>query len=241
MPIAIAFSGLGIDRRLRVSLVLLAVFVMLSLTVHAGLWRTTDHVIAGAVGHSMMSCQIIQAGFALSPWLSAELSILYAAIAAVVVGAYQRRRAAAWLLAGLIATAPVELAAKHLIDQPPPRLHITQRPDCGPERYGMTSVVTPHVFPSGSVTRLAYFTTLAIAAVAAHVRRRLIAITIGAALLTLALAAASTRVLIGWHWPVDLLGGGLLGASMALLALWLLSSSSRTALAPATRPPAQAL
>jgi len=201
-------------RPLAGSLALLAAFAALGVSVHVGLWRAADRALLLSLV-AEAPCALVRAGHAVSHWLSAEFSVLYASGAAAVA-ARRRGWPAAWLLVGLLATAPVELAAKHVVEQPPPRLLETLAPrDCGPEGYGLATVDLPHVFPSGSVTRLAYFTTLAVGAAGGPHRGARAA---RAALVLAAAAAAGTRAVIAWHWPTDIVGGVLLGTAAAWLA-----------------------
>jgi membrane-associated phospholipid phosphatase len=201
---------------------------VLALAVHVGLWRQVDRTITTYAAAA--PCPLLEAGFALSPWLSPEASVLGAGALAALVAWRSRRCAAAWLLVALLAAAPVELAAKHLVDQPAPRSVLSfERPDCAPERYPVPRVPTPRAFPSGFAARLGYFATLAAVAAGrlgrwAHAARP--------AIFVVAAGAAATRLPFGWHWPSDLLGGLLLGAGAACLAL------SWSAAARATHPPA---
>ena len=144
---------------------------------------------------------------------------MLAALLAVGLAWRTRRVRAFWLLAGLLATAPVELVSKYVVDQPPPRTAMNlDRPECGSEGYGLTTVTLPHSYPSGSVARLAYFSTLGYVALSALKWRRLTR----SVLVAVVLLAAATRMPIGWHWASDVLGGLLFGAGVACLAAALL-------------------
>jgi len=210
------------------SLVLFGLFAALTATVQFGWWRSVDvaAIVPVAVGSP---CALLQTGWLLSPLFSAEVSVALATAVAAAVYWRTRRWSAAWLLVGLLATAPLEYASKQLVQQPVPKatppVSTLARPDCGKESYPLNQVSTPFSYPSGSVTRLVYFGTLAGAAFWRLTRGRAPALTL-LTLLTLTvlfvILGAATRVVIRWHWPSDVLGGFLLGGACACaaLALW---------------------
>jgi membrane-associated phospholipid phosphatase len=204
------------------ALALLVALALLAYSVHLGAWRAADLSVLQFIALAT-PCQARQAGWAVSPLLSAEASVVLASLVTAGYWWRTRRWAAAWLLAGLVATAPVELAAKHLAEQPVPRrvaeVSRLERPECGREQYPLTIVSTPFSFPSGSTARLSYFTTLGLYAARAAGRWAPAA---QGALLLGAVLVAGTRLPILWHWPTDLAGGALLGAATACGALWAL-------------------
>jgi undecaprenyl-diphosphatase len=204
------------------SLVLFGLFAGLTASVQLGWWRPLDAgVIAPVAADS--PCALLRAGWLLSPLFSGEVSVVIAAAVAAVVYWRTRRWAAAWLVVGLLATAPLELVGKQVVQQPIPKatppVSGIGRPDCGKESYPLTQVTTPFSYPSGSVTRLVYFGTLAGAAAWRLQRGRVPALTL---LILVIAVGAATRVIIRWHWPSDVLGAFLLGGACACAALWLL-------------------
>ena len=219
------------------SLALFGTFVALTATVHLGWWRSLDAAIIAPVAVAA-SCALLRAGWLLSPLFSAEVSVAVAAAVAAAGYWRSRRWTAAWLVIGLLATAPLEYASKQMVQQPVPKatppVNTIARPDCGRESYPLSQVSTPFSYPSGSVTRLVYFGTLAGAA-AWHLRRcRTAALT----LLVLFVAfGAATRVVIRWHWPSDVLGGFLLGSACAYAALRLLRGPVGWPVSPARQRP----
>jgi membrane-associated phospholipid phosphatase len=204
---------------------LFAAFAGLTATVQLGWWRSLDValIVPVAIGSP---CTLLQAGWLLSPLFSAEVSVVLAAVLAAAVYWRTRRWSAAWLLVGLLATAPLEYASKQLVRQPVPKatppVSTVGRPNCGKESYPLTQVATPFSYPSGSVTRLVYFGTLAGAATWSLPRGRgggSVRLAALAAIVLFVAFAAATRVVIRWHWPSDVLGGFLLGTACACAVL----------------------
>ncbi len=212
------------------SLVLFGLFAALTATVQFGRWRLVDAaIIVPAAVNS--PCVLLQIGWTISPLFSAEVSVVVAAAVTAAVYWRTRRWAAAWLLVGLLATAPLEYASKQIVRQPVPKatppVSAIGRPDCGKESYPLTQVATPFSYPSGSVTRLVYFGTLACAAAWRWPRLHRGRMPALVAIILLVAFAAGTRVVIRWHWPSDVLGGALLGTACACAALWLLGHQAR--------------
>lgn len=73
----------------------------------------------------------------------------------------------------------------------------------------------PNTFPSGYAARAGYFAVLATGLARQWMPRALPWVAGGAGALVAALAF--TRVYVAWHWPTDVLGGLLLGASLAFV------------------------
>jgi undecaprenyl-diphosphatase len=87
------------------------------------------------------------------------------------------------------------------------------------------SYVYSHSFPSGhSAMAAAVFLTLATVVASVEPRRRTKALIYGLAIIAV-LGVGVSRVYLGVHWPTDVLGGWVLGASWALAA-WLLLALS---------------
>lgn len=92
---------------------------------------------------------------------------------------------------------------------------------------------TDHSFPSGHVTgTLTLCGILAVIAIRAHPRAAMPAV--GAAAAVTAVVAA-TRLYLGVHWLIDVLGGMLLGSAFTLFGTAALASAS-TPMTPADKP-----
>ena len=138
----------------------------------------------------------------LDPWGSTEVSF----VIAVVMGlAVLRCRPVAIIFAGSIVTAIVLHAALRAVVERP-------RPD------GVEAVTNS--FPSGHVLQAAVLAGLLPLTVVAITGRRRLGPPLGALLVVLAMAGAIHRIHIGAHWPSDVVGGGLIGVTIALGAWW---------------------
>jgi membrane-associated phospholipid phosphatase len=193
-------------------------YAALVLAVAAGWLRPFDLSLARAA-YFGLPCWTLNASQATSVLLAGELSLLYAGALALLCARRGRAGVGVWLVGLLLTTVAVELCFKHALDQPAPSAVLVglERPDCGQISYPLTTVSTPSSLPSGYAIRAAYFGLLVAALVGARwpplaVPARL---TLGLALLLL----GATRVIVGWHWPSDVLAGLLLGAAAASLGL----------------------
>jgi undecaprenyl-diphosphatase len=96
-----------------------------------------------------------------------------------------------------------------------------------------------HTFPSGYAARLAFFAVLLGFWLWGRLSPRWRGWAVGA-LALLALALASTRLVIVWHWPSDVLGGLALGTAMACAARagWALTPTAPWRRSARAAPPA---
>jgi membrane-associated phospholipid phosphatase len=138
----------------------------------------------------------------LDPWGSTGVSF----VLAVVIGlAAIRCRPGALIFAGSILTAiGLHAALRGVIERP--------RPDA-------TEILT-NSFPSGHVLQAATLAGILPLALVAITGRRRLGPPLGALLVVVAAAGAVHRVYIGAHWPSDVVGGGLLGLTIAVGSWW---------------------
>jgi undecaprenyl-diphosphatase len=211
-----------------------AAYAVLVLAVAAGWLRSFDVSLARAA-YFGLPCWTLNASQATSVLLAGELSLLYAGSLALLCALRRRARVGIWLVGLLLATVAVELCFKHGLDQPAPSAVLIglERPDCEQVSYPLTTVSTPSSLPSGYAIRTAYFGLLVAALVAARWPRLAVPARLALGLAVLLLGA--TRVIVGWHWPSDVLAGLLLGAATASLALAL--ADGFTWLRPAAAAP----
>jgi membrane-associated phospholipid phosphatase len=133
----------------------------------------------------------------------------------------------------------VEFGMKAWLNQPSPR-GLPWPTGCGEMDYGLPlAVSSTHSFPSGYSTRMGFFLTLLVAA--AFMRGRVIG-ALAAVLATIAAALLGwSRAYIGWHWPLDVLGGVLFGAGIAGITFAVLATRAAGARsARSAGPPTEA-
>jgi undecaprenyl-diphosphatase len=149
---------------------------------------------------------------------AAEVSL----VAMVLLGLWLWRRGVAPVRAAapllFLATLPLEILLKLTLDQPVPSAGFYRRTI----RYALLGLSTVQSFPSGHATRTAFMTVLAIYLLVRWLGARR-AGPIALALVALALTAGWSRVYLGYHWPLDVVGGFLLGGGAAWIAIALLA------------------
>ncbi|MBI2942286.1 MAG: phosphatase PAP2 family protein [Chloroflexi bacterium] len=186
----------------------LAAFAALSALVH---WRA----LAGVDQATTRAKQLVAGPFldaigaAAGVAVAAELSVVYGLVAA---GLLWRRGRGRWSLAPLafVLAVPIEFAMKLLIDQPPPGVEFYRS-----VHYPFLAVTTVGSYPSGHAMRTGFFLVFGWLAMGAG---RGWPIAARVALLAIAVAFGLSRVYLGYHWLSDVVGGMVLGGSVALLA-----------------------
>ncbi len=123
-------------------------------------------------------------------------------VLAATRGAYGVRAALAMGLASLVGVGIYKLLKARLVRERPYIAQLDIRVGCAPlDRYS---------FPSGHTLHAVLFTTVAIAWFPA----------LAAVLVPLAVLIALSRVVLGLHYPTDVLVGALIGWGLAELSLW---------------------
>jgi membrane-associated phospholipid phosphatase len=182
--------------------------------VWTGLHRPLDRALAALLWQDV-PCWGRTLGERASVVFAAELSLLYALGLAFVCLRARRPLAGFWIVFLLLAGVGIEITFKYYFQQPAPSAFFATigRAACAEPGIGypLTVVPTPSSLPSGYSIRAAYFCLL----VAALIGGRWPSLGL---LGLVALAAAASRVTVGWHWPSDVIAGVLLGASTATLA-----------------------
>jgi membrane-associated phospholipid phosphatase len=193
-------------------------FLVLTLIAATGRLRAFDRRAVEIVAFES-PCAVVVAGTATSPLLSGELSAVYAGLIALLCVVGRRPALGAAVLVGLAATVAVELACKHIVQQPEPTAVFGERDrlDCLETAYPFRAVETPGSFPSGYAARAAYFVALLGALATIRWPRR--TVPIAAVSLVAAAVLGATRVAAAWHWPSDVVGGFLLGVTAACVVV----------------------
>ncbi len=141
---------------------------------------------------------------------------VYTVVLAGVMFVKGHRRAAALIVATMVATYLLTHALKHGVGHDRPEWQLPDRMLANPS------------FPSGHASMAAAFVGLVILMSVMLVRRSSIRRVIGTAAVVVGALVGLDRVLLGRHFPTDVLGGALLGAGVVLLGLALYSPLPRS-------------
>jgi undecaprenyl-diphosphatase len=195
-------------------------FLALITFVGMGLHASLDRAAATVLWRDA-PCWAQNAGERASVIFAAELSLLYAFALAVLCLRAGRPLVGVWIVVFLLAGVGLEIAFKYYFDQPGPSSFLGSlgRPSCRDSApgYPLTIVPTPSTLPSGYAIRATYFCLIVAALIGA--RWPLLRWPAGIGLGLLAVVLGASRVVVGWHWPSDVLAGLLVGAVAALFVL----------------------
>jgi phosphodiesterase/alkaline phosphatase D-like protein/membrane-associated phospholipid phosphatase len=140
----------------------------------------------------------------LDPWGSTAVSL---ALAVVIGLAALRCRPAALTFAGVIVTG---LALHAWLRG------VVERPGPG------TGDILGNTFPSGQTLQAVALVGLLPLALVAITGRKRLGVLVGALAIVVAVAGAVHQVYESTHWPSDVVGGGLIGLAIALVAWWVI-------------------
>ncbi len=141
---------------------------------------------------------------------------VYTAVLAAAMFAKGHRRAAGFVVGVMLATSLATTGLKVLVDR--------SRPDW----QSLDEFLDNGAFPSGHASAIAAFTGVVIVLVTMLVRRQAIRRLLSGAMVLVAIVVGLDRILLGRHFPSDVVGGALLGAAFVLLGLVLYSPLPRS-------------
>lgn len=170
-------------------------------------WATRHHVVPGLL-------RAIEVAFG-----TVGMTVLTVLVVVLLVWR-SHRRAAVFVAAVMIVTSTVTGVLKAAYGRARP---LWQDP---------VGLLTTHSFPSGHSSAIAAFTGSLAVLVVVFVRRRSTRRLLLVGLAVLALVVCADRVLLGRHYPSDVLAGALLGGGVVLLGLVVYSPHPRTSAPP---------
>ena len=202
---------------------LLAAFTLLLVLVAVRVLVGTDRALF-ALGQLPQDCRLIGFSNVTNLLFSGEgcLALCVLSSLLLVRAGYGRWSLVPWLILGSV---PIELAAKIWVHQPGPGgVSWPAQAGCGlsepPVALGFNNS-----FPSGHITRAAYFAVLLVGLAGGPRRWPGCALAVAATLVVFAVGLE--RVYRGVHWPTDVAGGLLLGPALALISVHLLTVRRR--------------
>jgi membrane-associated phospholipid phosphatase len=206
---------------LRAGLALLAVFAALTVLVGTRRLAGADRTLMAAA-KAVISPELDVLVGVISYLAAAEVSLLLMTVLALWL--WRRglapNRATAPLL--FLLSLPIEIVLKFTLDQPTPTTDLYRRTI----HYALLGLPTMQSFPSGHATRTAFMTVLFAFLLVRGLgpARALPAV---AVLCVVALVSGWSRIYLGYHWPMDVIGGFALGAGMAAIAIGVLLGEKR--------------
>ncbi|MDR4490251.1 MAG: phosphatase PAP2 family protein [Candidatus Nitrosocosmicus sp.] len=124
-----------------------------------------------------------------------------------VLGKLKGKRTAAMIILAMIVLVPVGILAKEMVERPRPTI---------PEDDFLIPADSEYAFPSGHALMVSGGATVSIALYRNSYKEFLISLL----LVTEAGLVCFSRVYVGGHYPLDVLGGILLGMGVSFLFLW---------------------
>ncbi len=225
---------------LRAALACFVGFLVLAVAVAGGTLTAFDRSLEQAV-QGARDCALLRPSELGSYPFALEISVLAAAALSLTPW---RRGLGIWSLAPWLVFASLvsEVTFKLVVPQPgPPVAFVPASWGCATAAYRLpVSWTPPNTYPSGYAARMAFFAIYGVGLAHSLIGRRA---AVATAILAMPAAGflGATRLYLGWHWPSDVLGGGLLGAALAFVALHPLSAPlpvRRGSVRVSLRPPA---
>lgn len=142
--------------------------------------------------------------------------IIWTAVLAVAMFIKNHRRAALFAVVVMLATWGATTAVKAMVG----RLR--------PEWQTPIDVLDSGSFPSGHTSSIVAYTGIVLVLLSMLVRRRAIRQLLGNGMLLVAVVVALDRILLGRHYPTDVVGGALLGTAFVLLGLAFVNPQPRS-------------
>jgi membrane-associated phospholipid phosphatase len=198
---------LPIRRYTRAALLSLGLFLALIVAIVLGLNKTVDPVVLCAIQRIDSSTALIVAKV-----LGIIGSIEMTFVAGLVLAGILWSRGyglAAFAPLAFLATTPVEIFSKYFV----PQMLLHPESYRSPFPYPLLSFLAPHPFPSGHAARVAFWLAFGLPLLLSG-RRWGLAIGLG----IYGVLSLLGRLILGEHWPSDVLGGVLLGIGFGLLA-----------------------
>ena len=169
----------------------------------AEVWALDGHPLLGVL-HG------IEVAFSVIPMIVLTL------VLAALLFSRNHRRAAAYAVGVMVAALLAFRVIKQLVGRDRPQWQI--------EDYLHDTAA----FPSGHATTIAAFATVVVVIVVMLVRRATVRRLVGALAAVVVVIVCLDRVLLGRHYPSDVVGGALLGVGLALLGLVVYSPLPRS-------------
>ncbi|TAK20224.1 MAG: phosphatase PAP2 family protein [Chloroflexota bacterium] len=192
---------------------LLVVFALVAALVHQRVLAPLDQALMRVV-KSSIGADIDFIGGVLTYVAAAEVSVALGIAGSLALRVTGVRGWSALAPLFFVATVPIEVAMKFTLDQPVPSGDLYRESI----RYVLLGLPTMQSFPSGHSIR-AMFIAVVGTYLAWRWEGRRGAITAGALLSLVVVTSGWTRVYLGHHWPIDVIGGWIFGAAIGVFSV----------------------